>query len=153
MAYGEESLVPLPMTTTGNSVQSTDWLLLGYKISTGSAGEVFLEQAVPYTKCKVKRIQLLVTTACTAACVINVWKEAIADASLLAKFTLGATAINTTVYLEVADTELNAGEYITWELDVADTTTGTILPSVLVEPIPETPANIARMTTTGASTS
>jgi len=151
MAYGEESLVPLPMTSYGNSVTSTDWLLLGYKCSVGTAGEVFLEQAVPYTKCKVKRIQVLVTEAFTASCVIKVYKEAIADASVLATFTMGATAIDKVVYLEVADTELNAGEYVSWELDVADTTTGIILPSVLVEPIPETPANISRMTTTGAA--
>ena len=114
MSYGEESLVPLPMTTTGNSVQSTDWLLLGYKISTGSAGEVFLEQAVPYTRCKVKRIQVLMTAAATASCVINVWKNAIADATLLAKFTLGATAIDKVVYLDVADTLLEAGDYVSW---------------------------------------
>jgi len=153
MAYGEESLVPLPITSYGNSVTSTDWLLLGYKCSVGTAGEVFAEMAIPYTRCKVKRIQVLVTEAFTASCVINVWKNAIADATLLAKFTMGATAIDKVVYLNVADTLLDAGDYISWELDVADTTTGLILPSVLVEPVPETAANISDMTTTGASTS
>ena len=153
MAYGEESLVPLPITSTGNSVQSTDWLLLGYDVNTGTAGEVFAEMAIPYTKCKVKRVQVLVTEACTAACVINVWKNAIADATLLAKFTMGATAIDKVVYLNVADTLLEAGDYISWELDVADTTSGIVMPSLLVEPVPETAANISDMTTTGASTS
>ena len=153
MAYGEESLISLPITGRGNSVTSTDWLLLGYKCSVGTAGEVFAEMVIPYTTCKVKRVQVIVTEAFTASCVINVWKEAIADATLLAKFTMGATAIDKVVYLNVADTELDAGDYISWELDVADTTTGIIIPSVLVEPVPETAANVSAMTTTGASTS
>jgi hypothetical protein len=153
MAYGEETLIPLPITSYGNSVVSTDWLLLGYKCSVGSNGEVFAEMAVPFTRCKVKRIQVLVTETFTAACVIKVWKEAIADNTLLAKFTMSATVVDKVVYLNVADTLLEAGDYISWELDVQDTTTGIILPSVLVEPVPETPANISDMTTTGASTS
>ncbi len=153
MAYGEESLIPLPISGNGNSVTSTDWLILGYDCVTGDAGEVFAEMAVPYTRCKVKRIQVLVTEAFAAEAEIKVWKNAIADATLLCHFTMGATAIDKVVYLDVADTLLEAGDYITWELDVADTTTGTILPAVLVEPVAETPANISDMTTTGASTS
>ena len=151
MAYGEESLVPLPISGNGNSVTSTDWLILGYDCVTGTAGEVFAEMAVPYTRCKVKRIQVLVTEAFAAECEIKVWKNAIADATLLCHFTMGATAIDKVVYLEVADTLLEAGDYISWELEDDDTTSGRIFPNVLVEPVPETPANIADMTTTGAS--
>jgi len=152
MAYGEESLVPLPTTNRGN-VTAADWSILGFDCNAGTAGEVFMEHAVGYTRCKVKRVQVLVTEAFTASCVINVWKNAIADATLLAKFTMGATAIDLVVYLNVADTLLEAGDYISWELDVADTTTGKIMPTVMVEPVPETAANISDMTTTGASTS
>ncbi len=96
---------------------------------------------------------MLVTEAFTASCIIEVWKNAIADATLLAKFTMGATAIDKVVYLNVADTLLDAGDYISWELGTEDTTSGMIMPSVLVEPVPETAANISDMTTTGASTS
>lgn len=152
MAYGEESLVSLPITGRGNSVTSTDWLILGYKCAVGTNGEVFAEMAIPYTRCKVKRIQVLVTEVFVAACKIKVWKNAIADATLLCQFTMGATAVDKVVYLNVADTLLEAGDYISWELDTQDTTTGIVLPSVLVEPVPETVANISDMTTTGAAT-
>jgi len=151
MGYGEESLVSLPITGRGNSVTSTDWLLLGYKCAVGSNGEVFAEMAIPYTRCKVKRIQILVTEVFVAACKIKVWKNAIADATLLCQFTPGTAAADSVIYLNVADTLLDAGDYISWELDTQDTTTGIILPSVLVEPVPETAANIGDMTTTGAS--
>ncbi len=156
MAYGEESLIPLPITGFGNSEVSkagtNDWGLLGYDCAVGTDGEVFAEMAIPYTRCKVKRIQVLVTEAFTAACKIKVWKEAIADATLLCQFSMGATAIDQVVYLDIADTLLDAGDYISWELSTQDTTTGICLPSVLVEPVSETPANISVMTTTGAST-
>lgn len=152
MAYGEESLVSLPMTGTGNSVQSTDWLLLGYKCATGTNGEVFAEMAIPYTRCKVKRVQILVTEVFVAGCKIKVWKNAIADATLICQFTPGTAAADSVIYLNIADTLLEAGDYISWELDTQDTTTGIILPSVLVEPVPETAENISDMTTTGAST-
>ncbi len=151
MAYGEETWIALPRTTTGNSVYSTDWLILGYECSVGTAGEVFAEYAIPHSRVKVKRLQVLVTEAFTAACVIKVWKNAIADATLIGTFTMGATAIDKVVYIPIADTLLESGDYISWELDVADTTTGVIMPTVLVEPVPETAANISDMTTTGGA--
>ncbi len=152
MAYGEESLIPLPITNRGN-VTAADWKVLGFDCKDGTTGEVFAEMAVPYTRCKVKRVQVLVTEAFTSSCIIEVWKNAIADATLLAKFTMGATAIDKVVYLNVADTLLEAGDYVSWELGTEDDTSGMIMPSVLVEPVPETAANISDMTTTGASTS
>ncbi len=152
MAYGEESLVSLPISGNGNSVTSTDWLILGYDCVTGTAGEVFAEMAVPYTRCKVKRIQVLVTEAFVAEAEIKVWKNAIADATMIVQFTPGAAVIDSVIYLDIADTLLEAGDYVSWELDTEDATSGMIMPSVLIEPVPETAANISDMTTTGAST-
>jgi hypothetical protein len=150
MAYGEETLIPLPMTTRGN-VTAGDWKLLGVDCADGENGEVFAQFANPYTRCKIKRIQVLVTETFTASCVIKVWKNAIGGAVGIGTFTMSATAANKVVYINIADTLLDAGDYIEWELDVKDTTSGIIMPSVLVEPVPETPANISDMTTSGGA--
>ncbi len=151
MAYGEESWIILPRTKTGNSVQSTDWLLLGYKCSlSGNGDEVFAEYAITYPRVKLKRLQVLVTEAFTADCIIKVWKNG-TSGTQLATFTMGATAIDKVVYLDVADTLFEAGDYIAWEIDVIDTSTGIIFPTVLVEPVPEVAAGISDMTTTGAA--
>ncbi len=151
MAYGEESWINLPMTGTGNSVQSTDWLLLGYAAKTGTNGEVFAEYAITYPRVKLKRLQLLVTEVFAATgAVIKAFKNG-TSGTLLATFTMGTTAADKVVYLDVADTLFDAGDYIAWELTTKPNSTGTVMPSVLVEPVPETAANISDMTTTGAA--
>ncbi len=151
MAYGEESWINLPMTGTGTAVQSTDWLLLGYDCNTGTAAELFAEYAIGYPRVKLKRLQVLVTEAFAATGgIIKVWKNGTAG-TLLATFTMGTTAIDKVVYLDIADTLLDAGDFIVFENDTAPDTSGIVMPSVLVEPVPETAANIADMTTTGAA--
>jgi len=150
MAYGDESLIPLPMTTRGN-VTAADWKLLGVDCADVSNGEVICQFVNPFPRCKIKRIQVLVTEAFTASCVIKVWKNAIAGAVDIGTFTMGATAVGKVVYIDIADTLLDAGDYIEWEVDVQDTTSGIIMPSVLVENVPELEANISDMTTTGGA--
>jgi hypothetical protein len=145
MAYGEESQVALPMTTRGN-VTATDWTTLGFQCDLGTAAEFFAEFACPYTKAKLIRVQFLVTEVFVASCVIKVFK----NTTLLSTHTMGTHAVGSVQYFEPTSlVTLDAGDYISMELDVADTTTGMVLPSVLVEPIPDTPANISDMDTTG----
>lgn len=150
MSYGDESLIPLPMTTRGN-VTAADWKLNGVDCADVSNGEVICQFANPFPRCKIKRLQVLVTEAFTASCVIKVWKNSIADATAIGTFTMGATAIDKVVYIDIADTLLDAGDFIEWEVDVQDTTSGIIMPSVLVENVPELEANISDMTTTGGA--
>lgn len=153
MAYGEESWISLPMSGPGNSVVSTDWGTLGYKCATGSAGEFFAEFACAYPRLKIRRLGMLVTQAFTASCVIKVWKNG-TSGTLLATFTMAATAIGKFVYIDpttAAKTNMDAGDYIQFELDVADTTTGLVFPVVMIEPVPETAANISDMDTSVAA--
>ncbi len=151
MAYGEESWINLPMTGTGNAAQSTDWLLLGYDCATGSSGEFFAEYAIGYPRVKLKRLQVLVTEVFAATGgIIKVWKNG-TGGTLLATFTMTTTAADKVVYLDIADTLFDAGDFIVFENDTAPSTTGIVMPSVLVESVPETAANIADMTTTGAA--
>lgn len=151
MAYSNESWIPLPMSGFGNIVVSTDLLITGFQAETISNGEVCAEYAIPYSKCILKRVAILVTEAFTAGCVIKVWNGAIADASGIATFTMGATAIDQMIYLDIEDTAFTAGQYISIEVDVQDTTTGSFFPIIMVEPTHETGANVTKMITTGGA--
>lgn len=147
MAYSNKIWASLPVVNYGNSVVSTDWLVLGYLASTGSNGEFFANFACAYPKCVIKRVGMLVTEAFTAASVIKVWKNG-TGGTLIATFTMAATAIGKNVYLDpatAAKRDMDAGDYITFELDVKDTTTGIVMPYVFVEPGHEVPANVSDM--------
>ena len=145
MAYGNESWISLPITGTGNCVVATDRTLLGYKLATISAGEFFAEYAVGYPKVIVKRMGFLVGTSMTASGVIKVWKNG-SGGTLIGTLTLGASAAGVFAYEDpTTQIELDAGDYVTMELDAQDSSAGTGWPVLLVEPSHEVPANIADM--------
>ena len=145
MAYGDESWISLPMTTRGN-VTASDWSTLGFDCNAGTANEFFAEYAASYPKSILKRIGFLVTTTFGTNCVIKAFK----NTTLLATFTMGTHAANSVQYFDpTSEVLLDSGDYISLELDVADSSAGRILPFVMVEPSHETPANISDMDTTG----
>lgn len=150
MAYGEESAVSLPIVQ--GVVVSTDWGITGAKLDTISAGEAFAIAVVPYTKCKLVRVGFTVGTVAagtTSTPTIKVFNGTIASGTLIATLTVGTTAAGNCVYEEPSSlVTLSGGDIITFELDVADvggTPTSEGFPYVLVEPIPETAANVTTM--------
>lgn len=151
MGYGEESAVSLPIVQ--GLVVSTDWGVTGAKLDTISAGDVFAVAVIPYTTCKLRRVGFTVGTVAagtTTTPVIKVWRGTIADADLIATLTISTTAAGNCVYEEPSDEVLiEGGDIITFELDVVDaggTPTSEGFPFVLVEPVPETAANVSTMT-------
>lgn len=146
MGYGSESWIQLPVIGFGNSTVSTDTGLLGWKLATISAGEIFAEFVVGgYPKVILKRSGFLVGTAMTASGVIKVWKNG-TGGTLLATLTLAATAAGKNAYEDpTSKVTLDAGDYICFELDAQDSTSGTGWPYVMVEPVHDVPANIADM--------
>lgn len=145
MAYGNESWISLPMAGFGDATVSTDYGALGAKLATISAGEIFAEYPVGYPKVILKRMGFLVGTAMTSAGVIKVWKNG-TSGTLLGTLTLGASGAGTFAYEDASSlVTLDAGDYISFELDAQDSSAGTGWPVVLVEPAHETPANISDM--------
>ena len=147
MSYGEESWINLPITVHGN-VYSTDWGAGGAKMDDMTGGEFISQHVVGYSKCTLKRVGVLVTTAAAGATttpVVKVFKGSIASGTLLATLTLGTTEAGLAVYYDpTTNVELNAGDYITFELDVADVGSGKAsegFPFALVEPNYEIAAN------------
>jgi hypothetical protein len=151
MAYGNESWVSLPLVP--GVVVSTDWGITGAKLDTISAGEAFAVAVVPYSKCILKRVGFTVGTVAagtTSTPTIKVWEGTIASGTLRATLTVGTTAAGNCVYEDPSSSiEFEAGDIITFELDVADvggTPTSEGFPFVCVEPAHEVPGNISTMT-------
>ncbi len=155
MAYGEESLVSLPIRGVGmDGALSTDVGLTGWKLDVITAAEIFASSVVPYNKCKVVRVGFTVQTIAagtTTTPTIKVWKnnadKADAAADLLATIVVGTTAAGSMVSIEPSSLVLlTAGDTIQFELDVADvdgtpTSEGDVW--ILVEPVPDTRANVS----------